>query len=116
MAGVSVTYSFIDGAHFFTSEDPKWAGLCAASTELESAWDDVGIQLNHLAKVNHGMENPNFVPASSYPEFLKELHEAMQAELAKVAKVTSQLMGAVSNPSAVVPPTVAAWTMGQIAL
>lgn len=113
MTAVSVAYSFVDGAHFFTSDDPKWAGLCAGSTNLKDAWEDVAIQLNHLATINHGMENPDFEPASSFQEFLKQLTESMQAELAKVA---SPPTGATPKPSAMVPPSVAAWKMGQISL
>ena len=107
MTAVSVAYSFVDGAHFFTSDDPKWVGLCAASTDLKDAWDDVAIQLNHLAKGNHGMEDSNFEPASSFQEFLKEVLDSVQEELAK---------DAAPKPSAMVPPSIAAWKMGQMAL
>lgn len=113
MVAVNVIYSFVDGAHFFTSDDPKWAGLCAASTDLKAAWEDVAIQLNHLAKGNHGIENADYEPASSFQEFLKELGEAMQAELAKVASPPTELA---QLPGAMVPPAVAAWKMGQITL
>ena len=81
-------------------------GLCAASTDLKDAWDDVAIQLNHLAKGNHGMENSNFEPASSFQEFLKEVLDSVQEELAK---------DAAPKPSAMVPPSIAAWKMGQMA-
>lgn len=80
---VSVDYSCIDGAHFFTSPDPKWKGLCAASASLKDAFDDVALQLNNLAKYNHNATNPDFQPSSSYEDFLKTLKSALLAEVMK---------------------------------
>ena len=107
MAAISVTYTFVDGAHFFTSNDPKWVGLCAASAHLEDAWNDVSLQLNNLAKFNHGIEDSNFQPASPFNEFLKDLKDSLTAKLAElVAEADMQ-------PIATIPPSIIAWKMEQ---
>lgn len=81
MSAVSVTYTFIDGAHFFSSNDKKWAGLCAASTNLRDAWEDVALQLKLLAEHNYGIKNVEFKPASTYEQFLTGLKAAIEVEL-----------------------------------
>ncbi len=109
MLAVSVNYSFVDGAHFFTSDEAKWAGLCAASITLKDAWDDVSIQLNNLAKLNQGIENPDFQPASSFDEFLAEVKAIIADLLAtSLPPETGEVLGAA------IPPQIAAWKMEQI--
>lgn len=80
MAVVSVIYSFVDGAHFFTSDEPKWGGLLAASTDFGVAWDDVAVQLKTIAKLEYGVES-EFEPQSSPEEFLRSLLAEVKAEL-----------------------------------
>ncbi|MCH7889081.1 MAG: hypothetical protein IIA00_07365 [Proteobacteria bacterium] len=110
MFAVSVNYSIVDGAHFFTSDDAKWAGLCAASVNLKDAWNDVAFQLNTLAKLNHGIESPDFQPASSFDEFLADV-KAVMADL--LAASPPPKSGGVAG--AIIPPQIAAWKMEQIA-
>ena len=111
MLAVSVNYSFVDGAHFFTSDEAKWAGLCAASISLKDAWNDVAIQLNNLAKLDHGIKDPNFKPAaSSFDEFLTDFKAVIDDLLAASPPSES---GEV--PGAIIPPQIAAWKMEQIA-
>ena len=107
MDAVSVTYTFVDGAHFFTSDHPKWIGLCAASTHLKDAWDDVSVQLNNLAKFNHGFENSDFQPASTFDAFLKDLKELLAANLAEFVAETDL------QPKTAIPPSIIAWKMEQ---
>ena len=111
MEAISVTYAFVDGAHFFTSEDPKWSGLCAASVELETAWDDVSFQLNELAKLNHGIKDPGIKPAMSLDDFVAGLKEAIDSEF---SKIVDQALEADEKPSMMVPPSIAAWKMEQM--
>lgn len=77
---ITVTYKFVDGAHFFVSDEAK--GLCAASADLKMAFDDVSVQLKTLAKLNHGRDI-NYVPAISFDAFLKELVCAIEAEISR---------------------------------
>ncbi len=83
---ISVTYTFVDGAHFFTADDPKWCGLCAASTDLKTAYEDVSIQLGILAEINHGQKNAKFKPVREFPEFLKDLIGALDTALDQAKK------------------------------
>lgn len=53
---ISVTYSFIDDAHFFTSKDVKARGLCVASKDLATAFNEVSFQLKTLLHENEGIE------------------------------------------------------------
>ena len=111
MLAVSVNYSFVDGAHFFTSDDTKWAGLCAASIHLNDAWDDVTIQLNNLAKLNHAMKGADFQPASSFDEFLADVKAIIVDQLA-----TSSPPDSGEAFDVMVPPQIAAWKMDQISV
>jgi hypothetical protein len=56
MKTVKVLYKYVDGAHFFVSNDEASVGLCVAHCELEKAFDAVEIQLTKLFKKNHGVE------------------------------------------------------------
>ena len=67
---ISVTYKFIDGAHFFVPADKKALGLCVANTDLEVAYNEVGEQLSKLASFKSG-SNIHFVPAIPFDEFKK---------------------------------------------
>jgi hypothetical protein len=72
MSMIAVSYKFVDGAHFFVSTDKEAAGLCAANTDLETAWNEVSVQLNALWAFNHG-EKANFQPAVPFETFQKAL-------------------------------------------
>lgn len=65
---VGVFYKYVDGAHFFTAKDGFGKGVCAASTDLKTAFDEVAVQLAVLAKENHG-EDMQFEPGSSFEAF-----------------------------------------------
>lgn len=88
---ISVTYTFVDGAHFFTATDPKWCGLCAASTDLKAAWDDVSVQLNILAEENHGMKGANFKPSESLEDFAKKMIDRLTEQLQKLDAKLAEL-------------------------
>ena len=87
---ISVTYTFVDGAHFFTTDDPDWAGLCSASTVLKDAWDDVSVQLNVLAIANHGVKISKFQPVETYEEFLHKMIESLETEIARRDSLTRE--------------------------
>ncbi len=53
---VKVLYKFVDGAHFFVSNDEASAGLCVAHNELEMAFEAVETQLAKLYKKNHDID------------------------------------------------------------
>lgn len=88
---ISVTYSFVDGAHFFTSTDSKWCGLCSASTDLKAAWEDVSVQLNILAEENHGIKGANFKPAESLEEFSEKIVQHLTDRLTKLDALIAEL-------------------------
>lgn len=99
-SAISVTYSYIDGAHFFTSEDPAAAGLCAASTDMKDAFDDVAVQLTNLFKLNHGVETPMFKPAVTFEHFLRMLIAEVEGTLQRERK---------RRAAATLHPSVIAW-------
>lgn len=133
MVAVSVKYAYIDGAHFFTSDDPKWKGLCAASSDLQQAWDDVSIQLNNLATLDYKAANPGFQPAMTFERFIKGLTSALEAEIQRrnaaatsiikiakktyVAKSTKQVAKVepvlLAPETSYIPPQVIAWKVAQ---
>ncbi len=74
---VRVDYRLVDEAHFFTSPDPRFAGLCAAHRDLTTAWNEVAAQLDYLSATNHQKPGADFKPQTSL--------SAMQESLAKGA-------------------------------
>ena len=65
---VQVLYAYIDGAHFFTSFQVK--GLCAASEDLETAFNEVSVQLGELLSDQLGK------PVECVPQVTLEEFEA----------------------------------------
>ena len=80
MKTVKVLYKYVDGAHFFVSDDKETAGLCVAHTDLSTAYHDVGKALSFLYKENHG-EDVHFVPELSYEAFQQWLSKMNSAAL-----------------------------------
>lgn len=68
---VEIIYSFVDGAHFFTSKDPKAKGLCVASADLNAAYNEVPHQLKILLKKNAGIEEVNCHSLLGFEDFKK---------------------------------------------
>jgi hypothetical protein len=66
---INVTYKYIDGAHFFVSNDKDAAGLCVAHTDLKTAFDEVAKQLNVLFEHNHNQKGATFKPGASFETF-----------------------------------------------
>ena len=55
---IPVWYAKVDGAHFFTSNDPLAAGLCAASKNFDVAMSEAVMQLEYLLekKLGHAVK------------------------------------------------------------
>ena len=51
---IPVDYEFVEGRHFFTAATQLGQGLCVAHSELRTAFDEVGRQLNVILSENHG--------------------------------------------------------------
>lgn len=93
---VKVHYAYVDGAHFFTS--PEVPGLCAASTDLDTAYRSVSPQLSRLVKTADGRMQ-NFVPGAPVERFREWLEsrtpkatipDISDAAVARWAMTTSQ--------------------------
>jgi hypothetical protein len=67
---IKVTHKFIDGAHFFVSDDKEALGLCVAHADLKTAYEEVGNQLDALFEYNHGKKT-KFSPTVPFDEFKK---------------------------------------------
>jgi len=70
MDKVNVLYKYVDGAHFFVSDDEKTLGLCVANKDPIKAFEAVSIQLTKLFKENHG-EDAIFAPSLNVVTFQK---------------------------------------------
>jgi hypothetical protein len=75
---ILVLYSFIDGAHFFTSRDPLAKGLCVASKDLQAAFNEVSYQLKVLLKNNHNIPNPSPKSLTTFEELEKWASKEIQ--------------------------------------
>lgn len=77
---IRIVYKYIDGAHFFVSDDQLAAGLCVASEDFATAYGEVSAQLSLLFKLNHG-QDATFEPPlpveeyRRYVEAVLEIHE-----------------------------------------
>jgi len=56
MKTVNLLYKYVDGAHFFVSDDEETLGLCVAHTDLVAALEAVSSTLTKLFKENHGID------------------------------------------------------------
>lgn len=92
---IKILYKFIDGAHFFVSNEREAAGLCVANADLKTAFDEVANQLNVLFEHNHGQKS-NFRPAVPF-EVFKTAIEASQS-IAKDADQSGMMMAAMIQP------------------
>ena len=68
MKTVKVLYKYVDGAHFFVSNDKETLGLCVAHKDLETAFSAVAPTLTKLFEANRG-ESVTFVPNVKFSEF-----------------------------------------------
>lgn len=71
MQNVNVMYKYVDGAHFFVSDDEASTGLCVAHTEPAKAFIAVSMALTKLFAENHGEKNVEFVPSINLQAFLQ---------------------------------------------
>jgi len=79
---ITVQYSFVDGAHFFTSKDPLAKGLCVASRDLHAAFLEVPYQLKVLLDKNKGLHNVQFTSMTPFA-ILKEWADKEMADAQK---------------------------------
>lgn len=68
MKTVKVLYKYVDGAHFFVSDDEETLGLCVAHKDPTVAFSAVGETLTKLFKENHG-QDVRFVPSLTIHAF-----------------------------------------------
>ena len=80
MKTVNVLYKYVDGAHFFVSDDKETMGLCVAHTDLSVAYQEVGRALTFLFKENHG-KDVQFVPSLAFEVFRHWLESANRAAM-----------------------------------
>jgi hypothetical protein len=53
---IPVDYKFVAGRHFFTAATQFGQGLCVAHSNLKTAFDEVGRQLNVILSENHAFK------------------------------------------------------------
>jgi hypothetical protein len=73
---IRVDYEIVEGRHFFTAARQLGQGLCVAHSELKTAFDEVGRQLEVILSQNHGLEVSNAVPEPRAFEQLRHLPSA----------------------------------------
>ena len=88
MQTVNVLYKYVDGAHFFVSDDDKSLGLCVAHKDPVKAFEAVGSTLTKLFKENHG-ENAIFYPELSVHAFQQWFMHRSEEALIKPAPGTA---------------------------
>ena len=89
---VRVTYEYVDGAHFFVSDDKMATGLCVAHKNLKTAFNEVAPVLEMLFKENHGMD-VKFTPRVKYLEFKTQITKSWP-DIDKAKISTDQVMPA----------------------
>jgi hypothetical protein len=74
---IPVDYEIVEGRHFFTAARQLGQGLCVAHSELKTAFDEVGRQLEVILSQNDGLEVSGAVPE---PRALEQLRHLPSAE------------------------------------
>ena len=92
---IKVIHKFVDGAHFFVSDDKEAAGLCVAHPDLKTAFDEVAKQLNTLFEFNYG-EKCDFQAGVPFENF-KSAVEASRL-VAKGADQSGMIVSATIQP------------------
>lgn len=92
---VNVLCKLIDGAYFFVPDSRAASGLCAASPDLKTAFDEVACQLNVLFEHNYG-QRPAFRPAVPFEIFKQALEASNLA--AKGADQSGMIVPAMIQP------------------
>jgi hypothetical protein len=92
---IKVLYKFIDGAHFFVSNEREVDGLCVASADLKTAFDEVANQLNVLFEHNYGRKS-DFQPAVQFEVFKNAIEKSQL--IAKDADQSGMMMAAMIQP------------------
>ena len=84
---VPVDYEIVEGRHFFTAARQLGQGLCVAHSELKTAFDEVGRQLEVILSQNHGLEVSNAVPEPRAFDRLRNLPNAEAGSQGKTIQI-----------------------------
>ena len=85
MQTVNVLYKYVDGAHFFISNDKEALGLCVAHKDLAKAMEAVAVTLTTLFKENHGID------IVAFPKmFARNFHERTRSQGSEALPVAGQ--------------------------
>lgn len=93
MSGVhKIKYTVVSGMHFFTSTGGLTKGLCAGSSDLKTAFDEVAVQIIYLLKKNHGIEDADCTPAIPFEDFQAFVDKTMDLESDRIQPVPSAVI------------------------
>jgi Ethanolamine utilization protein EutJ (predicted chaperonin) len=84
---IPVDYEIVEGRHFFTAARQLGRGLCVAHSELKTAFDEVGRQLEVILSQNHGLEVSNAVPEPRAFDQLRNLPNAEAGSQGKTIQI-----------------------------
>jgi hypothetical protein len=86
---IPVDYEFVSGRHFFTAATDLGRGLCVAHSDLRTAYDEVGRQLEIILSQNHQFEATGHVKGvGGFRQFQDVLSATSgQSEHAKTAEI-----------------------------
>jgi len=87
---VSVMYKFVDGKHYFISNDEVTKGLNVSNTDMKKAFSSVGFELSKLINKNYN-QSVKFVPAITFNSF-KQWHTMILANT--ISDSTPSISGA----------------------
>jgi len=82
---IKVKYLGVDGYHLFTAASPSLKGLCAGSSDLKTAFDEVAYQIQYLMKKNFDQEC-TCTPKTSFDKFA-EIVRSLGADADEGVKV-----------------------------
>ena len=91
---IPVDYEFVAGKHFFTAATSLGQGLCVAHSDLRTAHDEVGRQLEVILSENHQLS----VTADARPTAFEEFQEYLNAIPARPGCMRGQFDWIVSEP------------------
>jgi hypothetical protein len=84
---IPVDYEIVEGRHFFTAARQLGQGLCVAHSELKTAFEEVGRQLEVILSQNHGIEVSSAVPEPCAFEQIRHLPGAEAGSQRKTIQI-----------------------------
>lgn len=99
MNTIKIEYAYVDGMHFFVSGDPNSKGVLVGHEDIETAFNEVSIQLEYILEKNQGIKSKCF-PADTFESFSKWLTGVLGVQHGSITTLPSAVIDWTQNQAA----------------